>query len=97
MVLFDVAGKFLDDGAAFDAAAFNGGAEHQSLEAAATAQGHIDLAVGKGGPGIDDNLIKGKPLALMNSDGPGQFQGELNESSRIQFLQSHWSFHSGCI
>ena len=42
----------------------NGRAEHQAFEGFAATQGHVDLAVGKGGPGVDDGPVKGEALAF---------------------------------
>ena len=56
--------------------------QDNALETGAAAQGHIDLAMGKGAPtDINNHLIKGLSLALMNGNGPGQLEGVLGEGA----------------
>jgi len=61
----------------------NGRAQHQAFEGFAATQGNVDLAVDKGGPGVDDGPVKCQPLAFMNGNGPGQLEGELYESADL--------------
>ena len=64
-----------------DAALADAGGQNQTVEALAAAQRHIDLSGGKGESGVDDSMLKGQALALMDGDGPGQAQGILLEGT----------------
>ena len=63
-----------DDGAGLDRSR-----KHHSIERTATAEGDIHLSGGEGEVGIDDGVIEGEALTLVDGNGPRQSQGQLAE------------------
>ena len=55
--------------------------QRQSLQCAATAQGHIHLARGERLTSIDDGMVEGQALTFVDGDGPCQSQGVLGEGA----------------
>ena len=60
--------------------------QDQAFQGLAPAQGHIGLAMGKGGAGVDDGFFKGKPLTFMDGNGPGQPEWVLPECTDTFFM-----------
>ena len=56
-------------------------AQHHSFERSATRQGHINLSGTESAVGLDDGMVEGQALALVNSDGPGCLQRNLLEDA----------------
>ncbi len=92
LVFFNVARKSLDGSVADDAGRRKRIAEHEPFQRAAAAQGHVHLAVGKSGIGVNDGFVKGEALAFVNGDGPGQLQRILTENAGYRFLNFFCSF-----
>ena len=63
----------------------DGGCQHHALKGLTAAECNIDLTVGKGISGINDRPLKGQPLALVDGDGPGRFQGVLDKGTDLFF------------
>src|SRR6056297_353862 len=55
--------------------------KEEAFQAPASAQGHIDLTVGKGCPGINNRLFKAQSLALVDGNGPGWLEGIMFKSA----------------
>ena len=64
-----------------DGTRLQGRCQQQTFEGAAAAQGHIHLTGCETLVGIDDGVVEGQSLTLMDGDGPGQSQGQLPEGA----------------
>eukprot|EP00958_Prasinococcus_capsulatus_P003228 scaffold300_cov375-Prasinococcus_capsulatus_cf.AAC.2 len=86
--LTDVAVEFLDHGVGLDAA---GGAvnDMQALKGAHTAEGHVRLALLEDALQAELNAVQGEPLALVDSEGPCQLQGNLPAAARSMRGHEH--------
>ena len=71
----------LDDRIGFHSRIDQRRAEYHAFEGPAAAEGHIYLSWGKCRLGIDNRLVKGQPLALVNGDSPSRFERILLESA----------------
>lgn len=60
----------------------DGSAQNNAFQGAATAEGHIELAVFESaGAEVNDYLIEGFALAFVDGDGPGEFERVLREGA----------------
>ena len=71
-IFFRLLLKVLDPGVGPDAGGADLGDQHDTFEAFAAAQRHIDLPVGKCCLCVQDHPLEGQALAFVDGDGPGQ-------------------------
>ena len=69
--------RWVDD----DGFARDGSGEHEPFKCLEAREGHVGLAVGKGVGHVEDGAVEREALALVDGDGPGQFDGILFEFS----------------
>ncbi len=60
--------------------------QHQPAKTRKPAERHIYLSRSKRSAGIDNRLLKGQPLTLMDRNGPGQPDGILPECAQLFFF-----------
>ena len=60
--------------------------EHQSFEAAAARQSHINLSEAESLARIDDSLVESQTLALVDGNGPGRLERNLSERANEDLL-----------
>ena len=77
----DLVGVLFDRAVVDERFSAEGAAEHEPFERLAAAQCHVNLPVGEGGACIDDGFFEGEPLAFMDGNRPGGFEGILPEGA----------------
>ena len=60
--------------------------QYKTFKRSATAEGDIYLSMSEGLPRINNDLVEGKALALVDGDGPCQTQRYLGEAANFVFL-----------